>query len=362
MKSQEGPRKELNRARPTIGEEPVAGYGENRVGDILRRAREEKGVSLKDVTREIKIRYTLLEDLERGNMENLPVQTFSVGFLKLYIRYLALPNEESLVAQFIAQMKPQEHKLYYSPPPLTSRNRPGPILVMGGLLLFLGCFSIYEMYWRETPTLTFAELGQQLGLARWDELRVSVGRLGDSPGGTEEIPAESKPEVEPMAALPVVKPLPPREETAPSPVKPVEEKTPPPSGKPEKPAVTAPEATASKHPAVEEPPPEEEEDEGAGKRRASPAPGGQPLLLADEKVWVQLKNKQKQVVKEWVIKEGETFPINLDEFAFLTVGNAGGVRLRQGGVDSLPLGPKGKVLRNMELTASIIQKKIAEKP
>ncbi|MBF0610936.1 MAG: DUF4115 domain-containing protein [Magnetococcales bacterium] len=376
MKNHEGSKREQTRSRLTGTEEGGWTVTENHVGEVLRRAREDKGISLKDVSKDLKIRYPLLDDLEQGRFDQLPGQTSAVGFVKLYIRYLGLSNEQELVAKFLSQMKPQESRLYYEPPAVDSRNRPGPLLVIGSLLVFAACFVGYEKYWAERPLLTLEEIRQSVfqavegvGISKPEEAekpatpnrKVVAEKVVTAPPPPASQSVEEKKNLtrlETSSTNPTSRP--PEEKPA---VKPPE---PPPPAKVEKPPVvversieTIPAATSKKTVEVMPPPPEEEDDSHPNKPSFDSS--GSSALVATEKVWIQIKNSQKQIIKELVLKEGEVFPLT-EEYAYLTVGNAGGLQVRQGGKDSTLLGPKGKVLRNMDISSAAIQKKVAASP
>jgi cytoskeleton protein RodZ len=60
------------------------------VGERLRAAREEKGMSLDDVARQTRIPIRHLEHIERGEWDALPALTYSVGFARSYANCVGL--------------------------------------------------------------------------------------------------------------------------------------------------------------------------------------------------------------------------------------------------------------------------------
>jgi cytoskeletal protein RodZ len=62
----------------------------NPVGERLRVAREEKGLSLDDVARQTRIPIRHLEHIERGEWDALPAITYSVGFARSYANAIGL--------------------------------------------------------------------------------------------------------------------------------------------------------------------------------------------------------------------------------------------------------------------------------
>jgi cytoskeletal protein RodZ len=73
------------------------------LGLWLRRARENRQLSLADIERELKIRSRYLQALELGDYAALPGVVQARGFLRNYARYLGLPVEEAL-ARYEAEL------------------------------------------------------------------------------------------------------------------------------------------------------------------------------------------------------------------------------------------------------------------
>ena len=65
----------------------------HKLGEVLRAAREGKGVDLARVERETKIRERYLSALERGEYRELPGPVYTKGFLRNYGAYLGLDPE-----------------------------------------------------------------------------------------------------------------------------------------------------------------------------------------------------------------------------------------------------------------------------
>ena len=67
-----------------------------RVGEILRSAREAKGKEIGEIARQIRVREENLHNLEEGYYDNLPADVYTKGFLTAYAEYLGL-NADKLV-------------------------------------------------------------------------------------------------------------------------------------------------------------------------------------------------------------------------------------------------------------------------
>jgi len=80
------------------------------LGELLRRAREAKGLSLAQVEEATKIRRSYLQALEDEDYDRLPPPVYAKGFLKNYARYLDLDLQKVLSLY-------QESEAVASPPP-----------------------------------------------------------------------------------------------------------------------------------------------------------------------------------------------------------------------------------------------------
>ena len=102
----------------------MASFGEN-----LRRERELRGVSLRDMADATKISVRFLEALEKDRGDLLPGGLFPRAFVRQYAKYLGLDTEK-VVAEFLYEHG--ESGLEKPPPPRPPR--PG---IPRGLLLFI---------------------------------------------------------------------------------------------------------------------------------------------------------------------------------------------------------------------------------
>jgi transcriptional regulator with XRE-family HTH domain len=68
-------------------------------GEDLRREREVRGISLKEIADATKISRRFLEAIERNDHKTLPAPVFTRGFVREYARYLGL-NAEDMVSRY----------------------------------------------------------------------------------------------------------------------------------------------------------------------------------------------------------------------------------------------------------------------
>ncbi len=69
------------------------------VGNILRAAREERGLSLKDIENETSIRALYIEAIEKGKQDVLPSEVYVKGFIRNYATFLGL-DADALARQY----------------------------------------------------------------------------------------------------------------------------------------------------------------------------------------------------------------------------------------------------------------------
>ena len=78
-----------------------------RVGGILKQAREEKNISLKKISQEVKIQERYLEKIEKGEYRDLPPDVYTRGFVKCYASFLNL-NAERITSLYRRERNIQE--------------------------------------------------------------------------------------------------------------------------------------------------------------------------------------------------------------------------------------------------------------
>jgi cytoskeletal protein RodZ len=106
----------------------MASFGEN-----LKRERELRGVSLRDVAEGTKISLRFLDAIEKGRVDLLPGGLFPRAFVRQYARFLGLDAEKA-VAEFLFEQGESGLPERPAAPPATP---PGPAGGLRGLVLFL---------------------------------------------------------------------------------------------------------------------------------------------------------------------------------------------------------------------------------
>lgn len=139
----------------------------HKLGEVLRTAREAKGVDLPRVERDTKIRARYLTALETGDYAELPGPVYTKGFLRNYGAYLGL-DVDYLVDLFrleSAQPTTERPSMPVSPRPIGTRRRrlvvtPGVILwalLTAGVVLFVAYVVGEFLTFARTPGLSITD-------------------------------------------------------------------------------------------------------------------------------------------------------------------------------------------------------------
>jgi cytoskeletal protein RodZ len=68
------------------------------IGEKLRLAREERGISLRDISEQTRISMRYLEAIETDDYKRLPGGIFNRSFIKSYARYIGFDEKEAIEA------------------------------------------------------------------------------------------------------------------------------------------------------------------------------------------------------------------------------------------------------------------------
>lgn len=115
------------------------------LGEKLRQAREERGISISEVAEQTRISPLYLESIENDNYKPLPGGIFNKGFLKSYAKYIGYDEQEALqeYAQLVSSSESSaetEEIRGYRPEVLTdgySSSSMAPTLIFAGIILAL---------------------------------------------------------------------------------------------------------------------------------------------------------------------------------------------------------------------------------
>jgi cytoskeleton protein RodZ len=115
------------------------------LGEKLRQAREERGISISEVAEQTRISSLYLKSIEDDNYKPLPGGIFNKGFVKAYAKYVGIDENEAL--QDYARLIAQNDEISDTGPPkyrpevLTDEARSAsslvPTIVFAGIILAL---------------------------------------------------------------------------------------------------------------------------------------------------------------------------------------------------------------------------------
>src|SRR5215218_8055341 len=115
------------------------------LGEKLRQAREERGISISEVAEQTRISPMYLESIENDNYKPLPGGIFNKGFVRSYAKYVGIDEHEALqdYARLIAanEQAVEEEQPRYRPEVLTDDARSAssivPTVLFAGVILAL---------------------------------------------------------------------------------------------------------------------------------------------------------------------------------------------------------------------------------
>jgi cytoskeletal protein RodZ len=193
----------------------VTDQEQNKLGEVLRTAREARGVDLPRVERDTKIRVRYLTALETGDYAELPGAVYTKGFLRNYGAYLGL-DAEYLVDLFrLESAQPGSERLSVPAPPrpLTTRRRslivtPGAIwaALLTALVIGIVMYVVLELItFSRIPSLVITD--PAVDVAGYEEMeylivghtepnsRVTVDGLRENPTATADANGDFEVEV-----------------------------------------------------------------------------------------------------------------------------------------------------------------------
>lgn len=327
-------------SEPMVEQEETVNPPVVQVGDMLRQARESRGLSVGEIARTLKLGSRQLEALEASQWSGLPGHTFIRGFVRNYARLVNL-DPTPLMAQLERELEPPKNTLDvpetrpasvpYSGFDASRKSR--QMVLLGGVVLLLAAGAYFLM----PNDLSALRASAQ-------DLLDSVGRkeqpAAPASGGQEPAlppgqtlqqtlnpqalaPAEAEP-VKPAEALVAAKSDPVVPASAPATL------TPPPSLQPLPAASSA--AAASAAPAA----------------APAAAPGNAPQirLVADKMAWVEIRDRDNKPVFSQRMAAGVEQALSGQGPLSVVIGYAPGVRLFWHG-QAIDLAPhtKGDVAR-----------------
>lgn len=310
-----------------------------RVGEMLRRTREEKKLSVEEVASAINIRVAQLRAIEEGDLEALPGMIYATGFVRSYANFLKLDGTD-ISKQFkeehgsAGEARPELH----FPEPIAESKMPNTGVIIGAaagaviLLVLWGVFSGSSS----------------------DEEKIA-GYIQPAPGS--EVVADQP---APAAAAPGT--------DAPAIAAAVPESQTPAAAMPNAPASeTTVAAMAASAGAVAGQAPAAASLTADQQSQVVPTalspdvievkPQGHVVIVATSPVWVQVSDKDDQVIFKKVLQAGEKYFVPDQKDLSLVTSNAGGLDVFVDDKKVQAVGKPGEILRGVSLSPSALSQK-----
>lgn len=281
------------------------------VGELLQAAREERGLSIESIAKDICIRSSYLAAIEQCDYKELPEKTFAVGFVRAYSMALK-QDAKAIVEQFKEEFgidaEPQvavTEQTLAAP----SRRLPGWLSPLAGVVGVSLCWALFG-----TSLVPFSFnaddeiVDRQTDVAQLQAVQAMLPAR-DETVVTAELALEETPEA--------VVDLAGQEEA--DKVKAFRGRT----------SLFSPAAIADQN------------TDEMGRADFT--------LRAIEDAWLRLENADGTEIWSGVLREGQSYRPQIEGAALLSTTNAGGVAISFGGQELDNLGSRGEIVRDLKL-------------
>ena len=300
----------------------------NRLGDVLKRVRKQRGEDLEDISEYLRIKSLYLHALEESHYDELPADAYVIGFLRTYANYLGLDGKAA-VDQYRKEMAGRRNKPRLSmPQPISEGQTPSAAVIMAAAI---GVFFIYVLWYSLSGSDSIETANQPLlpQTATVETQADPASIVVSGPGTTSDAliattsAAPIVPTMENMTSATATPAIAPTTVQSPQASSPQQETPQPQVKQPENPAAVA---------------------------KAPPAPEKKGVVIrAEKESWVLIVNDEEDTIVDRIFKPGETYTVPKPKEMILTIGNGSGVIINLNGVDLPHLGEESQVVRSIPL-------------
>jgi cytoskeleton protein RodZ len=312
--------------------DPTTGHA---VGRLLREQREERGITIEEVAKSLRIRAAFLKAIEQGRFEELPGAAYIPAFLRGYASYLGLDAQKVLTAYQLSGSLPVVRPVSLPADfPMAERRAPVGLAVLTVLLVIAAGYAVWHYLPQQQPIVAekVPPVPDRLLAERpsKDDASTSeTAHLASAPAVVTPSQVQSKVRSAPPA--PAVQAPAPAIAAVPTPTVPSETPLVPPPAVIAVPAAPPPvmmtvpsagQALAAQPPAIEAPPgpPPATETQEAVARPAPPTSADPAMVVAtptksDTKVivrsnsWVELRSPNGDVLAQTYVRAGESYVV-----------------------------------------------------
>lgn len=126
------------------------------VGEILKQARKEMGLSKQDVADRLKLRISVIRELEENGFDNKPITTFTRGYIRSYAKFLGLNADEILAHLKSAEQPIENEQQMQSFSRKTWRDKDDSrVMHLTWLILAIAVSITAFWWWQNLPSTSF---------------------------------------------------------------------------------------------------------------------------------------------------------------------------------------------------------------
>ena len=150
-------------------------------GEILKKAREESGADINEVSDALKIRPEYLSAIENDSFDQLPVAVYTIGYIRCYAKYLGV-EAEPVIIDFVSHLASPKPSTII---PVSSSKRKVPLYlyVILAILIGLPAVAVYNYTVKSSTNGMTAEKINPPGTGE-KPLRADPVPATAAPGGT----------------------------------------------------------------------------------------------------------------------------------------------------------------------------------
>lgn len=256
-----------------------------RIGDMLRQRREERGEDMYRIAEELCIRPTYLQALEGSHYHALPADAYVIGFLRTYANYLDIDGQMAIDRYRMEMAGRRAKPALLMPEPISQSKMPTTLFIVGGIVV---SFLIYGLWYGLSS-------GDRSNVAQPQIITASTtSAISSPPQATAQTPTTAS-----TAGTGIALPVPGMPDTTSVPTPPVDQ----PSGI--KPAPALPPAMTATH----------------------------VMIRSVQPSWILVSDSHGKILVDRVLKSGESYAVPDQKGLRLTTGNGSGLILSIDGVD-----------------------------
>lgn len=303
------------------------------IGAELAASRNGRGLSIQDVSQQLRIQAEFIDAIEKGNPGPLPAMPYVLGYIRSYGTFLGLPAN-AMCQKLRASLEVDEIRPDYEfvQNKLHKHNGAGrtAFAALVACVIAYGGWYVWDSGMMETAGETAT-------------VQLAEQNSPDQDEGTAAEPTFIA--VEPRAVATA------SEETVPAATAPLEQ---PVADNAAVPAVAAPEEDQVAVATEAAPAPEKVVTSSSDAVAHNRNPSSELILKASATSWVEITRPDGSIVSAWLMREGDEYAIPGDQDIYLTTGNAGGLQIDVGDGELRLLGDWGETLSELPLDPSLL--------